>query len=29
KVHAKTESTIRHADLPGVFCSLAGSMNQK
>ncbi|HAX7892088.1 TPA: hypothetical protein ACNBKH_003466, partial [Escherichia coli] len=25
----KTEVTIRHADLMGVFCILSGSLNQK
>lgn len=29
KVNEKTEITIRHADLMGVFCILSGSMNQK
>ncbi|WJD50856.1 MULTISPECIES: phosphoserine phosphatase [unclassified Enterobacter] len=29
KVNEKTEVTIRHADLMGVFCILSGSMNQK
>ena len=29
KVNEKTEVTIRHADLMGVFCILSGSINQK
>ena len=29
KVNEKTEVTIRHADLMGVFCILSGSLNQK
>ncbi|EPE7076801.1 phosphoserine phosphatase [Cronobacter sakazakii] len=29
KVNEKTEITIRHADLMGVFCILSGSLNQK
>ncbi|EAQ0311942.1 phosphoserine phosphatase SerB, partial [Salmonella enterica subsp. enterica] len=29
KVNEKTDITIRHADLMGVFCILSGSMNQK
>lgn len=29
KVNEKTEVTIHHADLMGVFCILSGSMNQK
>ncbi len=29
KVNEKTEVTVRHADLMGVFCILSGSMNQK
>lgn len=28
KVNEKTEVTIRHADLMGVFCILSGSLNQ-
>ncbi len=29
KVNEKTEVTIRHADLMGVFCILSGSLKQK
>ena len=29
KVNEKRKSTIRHADLMGVFCILSGSLNQK